>query len=335
MDSSLTLLAIQTPRRLVGIGQAAHAAHDTENVVVRRVDVHVRGGLLVALANKVAVDVADGRKEGRGREREVEDRIVDTGEVARATGLEVLGLEGEGVDVDARRRRGRVVLVRLHEVEVAALTLRETILAVELDLGDGRRVAEGRIGVAPRGVRDGVAVNVAGVLDNPDNLLARVVEGELDLVGRGRDGFRARELELLDEVLVGNLGEAATLLRVEVDVVDIERARDETLLANVGQNLLRGGDCAATCNVDVAEILKILELDVDLDLVVLEGNEGKCKARVAVEPELERDVERLFGDAAGGTRNAINLDSVLERAIITLAGDGGVEARKRNRIVEA
>jgi uncharacterized OsmC-like protein len=36
-----------------------------------------------------------------------------------------------------------------------------------------------------------------------------VVEGHLDLVGAGRHRLIARELELLDQVLVGNLGEAA------------------------------------------------------------------------------------------------------------------------------
>ena len=54
-----------------------------------------------------------------------------------------------------------------------------------------------------------------------------MVEVELDLVVGARDGLIARELELLDEVLVGDLGEAATLVRVEVDVVNIEGRGDE------------------------------------------------------------------------------------------------------------
>ena len=59
-------------------------------------------------------------------------------------------------------------------------------------------------------------------MDNPHKLLRGVVEVELDLVVGGGDRLIARELELLDEVLVGDLGEAATLIRVEVDVVNIE-----------------------------------------------------------------------------------------------------------------
>jgi len=54
-----------------------------------------------------------------------------------------------------------------------------------------------------------------------------VVEVELELVAGGGDGLTARELEGLDEVLVGDLGELATLIRVEVDVVDIEGRSDE------------------------------------------------------------------------------------------------------------
>ena len=222
-----------------------------------------------------------------------------------------------------------MVLVGLDEVEVAALTLRETILTVELDLGDRGGVAEVCIRVAPRGVRGGVAVDVAGVLDNPDKLLAGVVEGELDLVGRGRNGFRARELELLDQVLVGDLREAAALLRVEVDVVDIERARDQALLADEVEDRLRGSLVGARYN--VAQVLEVLELDIDLDLVVLEGNKGEREAGVTVEPELKGDVEGLLRDAArdcGGKSirlrreaNARVNDVRAKDAVIAVAGD--------------
>jgi len=54
-----------------------------------------------------------------------------------------------------------------------------------------------------------------------------VVEVELQLVAGGRDGLAARELEDVDQVLVADLGELATLVRVEVDVVDVEGRGDE------------------------------------------------------------------------------------------------------------
>jgi len=119
----------------------------------------------------------------------------------------LLRLEGEGVDVDADGGDVGVVLVRLDLVEVAALAHLEPIVAVELEQGRDARVLarhalEARDGVArlqhgpvppvaeverlgtlPR-VRDRVVAADEGVaLHNPHELLARVVEVELQLVG--------------------------------------------------------------------------------------------------------------------------------------------------------
>ena len=231
-----------------------------------------------------------------------------------------------------------MVLVGLDEVEVAALTLRETILAVELDLGNRRGVGESGIRVAPRRVELRVAVQVAGVLDNPDKLLARVVERELDLVRRGGNRLRARELELLNEVLVGDLCEAAALLCVEVDVINVERAGGKALVGNRAEDLLHGveGRRGLSCKRDVAEVLEVLELDVDLYLVVLEGNQREREARVAVEPELQRNVQRLLRDAVRQAALAIrNLDNGAgaECAVIAEVGKRGVEACKCGRIL--
>ena len=228
------------------------------------------------------------------------------------------------------------MLEGLDEVEVAALTLRETVLAVELDLGDSRGVAKLRVRVAPRAVGRRVAVEVFGVLDNPDKLLARVVERELDLVRRGRNRLSARELELLDQVLVGDLREAAALLRIEVDVVNIERARGEALVAD-GRNDRLGGRLTI---VDVAQVRQRVELNVDLNLVVLESNERERETRVAVEPELERDVEGALRDAAlEAIADAIVRVRTLEnnvrakRAVITGGDDAGVHARELRGVI--
>ena len=73
------------------------------------------------------------------------------------------------------------------------------------------------------GVHDGViAGHIRVTLHNPDELLARVVEVELDLVGGRSDGLTAGELQHVDQVLVGDLGELAALIRVQVDVIHIE-----------------------------------------------------------------------------------------------------------------
>ena len=163
----------------------------------------------------------------------------------------LLGLQGERVHVDADRGDVGVVLVRLDLVEVASLAHREPVVTVELDeRGDAgvlaRHALHARDGVArlqhgpvpPVGEVEGlltlprqgdrrIAADERVALDNPDKLLARVVEVQLQLVGRGRDGLAARELQHIDQVLVGDLGELAALIRVEVDVVNVQRGGDQ------------------------------------------------------------------------------------------------------------
>ncbi len=353
--------------RLVGVRKAAHAGHDAEHVVVHRIHADLR--------RAARPDRVDG-------DRQLQGRLVDTGEVARAGRLVLLRLEREGIHVDADRRGAGVVLVRLHAVEVATLALREPILAVELQLGNldgvlagaldtgvednlreqvvGRRredlvalvvtrVEPGRAaqrraerntktrqvgtrravarrggnlptlgvtgGVTERATREDVhddalrgevvgvverlaaidlrdevlvgrAVDERVTLDNPHELLNRVVKVQLDLVGGGRDGLRTRELELLDEVLVGLLGEPAALLRVQVDVVDVQGRRSQGLDG-------RRRRSRAVPDLVVGAVDPLLELNVDAHLVVLERDERDGEAGVAAEPELQRDVQRL------------------------------------------
>ena len=361
---------------LVRVGKAAHARHDTEDVVVGRVDTDL-GGL--------------GARDGGVREDKLEGGVVNAREIARARRLVLLRAKGERVDVDARVRGAGVRLERLDEVEVGALTLREAVLAVKLELGgddrvlapavhvksrlgedEGARIRNRRVNIsgtvtelAARGLgvetgmvssdisgtgvleetrsvdervgggggrgitterHDGVRESIDGVsvierlgakglvehavllergavvnilvrLDDPDKLLARVVEVELNLVGRRTDRLIAGELELLDEVLVRVLGHAAALVGVKEDVVNVERGGNKRLVVRLG-NL--GG--TATSRVEAADSPEALvnraEVEVNLDLVVLEGDERKRKARVAAVPELERHVE-------GGLREGV------------------------------
>ena len=311
----------------------------------------------------------------------------------------LLGAEGKRVHVDARIGGAGVVLEGLNHVEVGTLTLREAVLAVELELGRDARVltpavhvnrrlgkheragiGEARArgdglgsieesgvrdtGRRPRGVAlgrrdgnidttghleetvggddtvgtrhltrttkrvDGVGEGIDGVrvveglgteraverlrgvegravvdvgirLDNPDELLARVVEVQLDLVGRGADRLVTRELELLEEVLVRVLRHLAALVRVEEDVVDVEGRRHQGLLVGSrdGDNARRGGEGAHRPQA----LTNGAEIKVDLDLVVLESDQGEGKARVAVPPEKEGDVERRLRERVAGS----------------------------------
>ena len=245
----------------------------------------------------------------------------------------LLGLERERVDVDTNGGDVGVVLVRLDQVEVLALTLGEAIVAVELNLGgdDGVlaglankvanvkpshgaispvRVVERLLAVVL--IHRGVAGHERVALDNPDKLLRGVVEVELDLVRRGGDRLTARELELLDQVLVRDLGEAAALIRVEVDVVDIERRGHKA----------GGGNLVGDALLAEAEVAELVELEPDLDLVVLEGDERKRKTRVAAEPELEGDVQGVLRSAVacniGGARGARRAITIAANSVALL-----------------
>jgi len=367
-----------TTRRLgclVGVGEATHAGHHAEDVVVERIDADLR-----------SAGTSD-RVEGHS---ELEGRLVDTGEVAGARRLVLLGAESEGVDVDTSRGSAAVVLEGLDAVEVRALALSEAVLAVELELGDFNRVLaiaantgvednlgeevvdtrleltnaanvhgigakhrrrlgnvlaenrSGRVADTGSGVEGGVgrstgaglgeeggddtvsgevigvverlgttnrgkplgsrAVNEGIALDDPEELLHGVVKVELDLVGGGGDGLSASVLHLLNEVLVALLGKAAALLSVEVDVVDVERGSGEGL-GGRGSNVTNVG-------LRILAVLPGLEVNIDANLVVLEGDERDRKTRVTAEPELERDVEGLGRGTGAGN-----------------AGDGGLRGR--------
>jgi hypothetical protein len=255
---------------LVGEGETTHTGLDAEDVVVG--SEHVHGS------------------RGTGTHLDGNLRVVDAREVAGTSGLVLLRLEREGVRVHTGGGATGVVVVRLDLVEVLALLLLEAVLAVEdklegieltgVLLGEslsgelggvhgGAKVGDGHeaVGVKATGSLVGLESNLSdkvlrgevpqgrlrgGVGEAPHELLDGVVVREAHLLGGGGiDGVGTGVLDLLDEVLVTLLGEAATLLGVKVDVVgpDLEDRRVE-----------EGGEIGR-------------EVDVDADLVVLEGNE--------------------------------------------------------------
>lgn len=164
----------------------------------------------------------------------------------------------------------------------------------------------------------GTVVNDVLALDDPDEFLDGVVEVEARLVRRAREGFFTRELELVDEVFVRDLGEAATFVRVEVDVVDVERS-----VLKVGVEHRRDRRLVRTTN-NVA-LSSAGEFNVDDYFVVLESNERESETRVAAEEELERNVERrlgLFDRARSNTRG----DGSRRRAFV------GFIRRERERV---
>lgn len=106
---------------LIRVCETSHSRHNTENIVV--------GGIHANLGGVAAGD-------GGGSEGELEGGVINAREIAGSAGLVLLGLKGERVDVNTSGGDILVVLVGLHQVEVASLTLVEAVMAVQLELAN-------------------------------------------------------------------------------------------------------------------------------------------------------------------------------------------------------
>ncbi len=140
-------------------------------------------------------------------------------------------------------------------------------------------------------------INVLIRLHNPHKLLHGVVEVELDLVGGGTDRFVSSELKLSNKILVGVLGHTATLVGVKEDIIDIERSSNQGLVVGdrSRHGLARGGldtiNSAVEGGHSPQALINRADVKVNLDLVVLKGNEGKGKSGVGAVPELKRHIK--------------------------------------------
>ena len=159
-------LIIQTIHVLIGIRDTRHTRHHTQHIVVHGIDTDLSGG---------------SSRNGGGREHELEDGIVNAREVAAARGLMFLGAECKGVDVDTSIRGTGVVLERLDNVEVGTLTLREAVLAVELELGSDARILTPAVHIeGGLGKHEG-----AGIRDEGARVVTALRKGSLNNSGRG------------------------------------------------------------------------------------------------------------------------------------------------------
>jgi hypothetical protein len=302
------------------------------------------------------------RRRGRGGRLNLDGhlRVINAREVARTGRLVLFRSERERVRVHTRRRRTSVVAVRLHLVEVLTALRLHAVLAVEDELelfertdgtrrghrtifgplGLGARIAQvverGTRGVGHRhervGGRDGGRfgfeddrflrqvggevpqgrVGHGAVVHGEHEFLDRVVEGEAHLLRVTRfNRVDASVLHLFDEVFVGLLREAAAFLGVEEVVVG--PALERGAIGVVGE--FRG------------------EVNVDAHFVVLERDERQRQARVAVEPEDERQVDgtvlgvgRHLGVVSllgfGVVQVVVQTPPLLEVAVDALTTDG-------------
>jgi len=167
-------------------------------------------------------------------------------------------------------------------------------------------------------------VDVAVGLDDPDELLDGVVEVELDLVGRGTDGLITSELELLNQVLVGVLSHAPALIGVQEDVVNIERSGNKGLVVG-SDNLATLAKIVAVQRTNGPQALVDgADIKVDLDLVVLKGDEGEGKAGVAAVPELEGNIEGGLRKSVTGSANLARGGGLARTVNIVKRGVGDV-----------
>ena len=232
--------------------------------------------------------------------RSTRDGIGGTGhleDTSRNEGVGTRGLSGASEDVD----RGRESINGIGVVEG---------LGAE-DLEQGTVALEG-----------GAIINVGIRLDNPDELLARVVEVDLDLIGGRTNRLIAGVLELLNEVLVGVLGHLSALIGIQEDEINVDRGSNKGLLVGSGDSLGRRGRDSSQVLDGPQALTNGSEINVDLDLVVLESNEGKSKTGVSAKPEEEGNVQGGLRESLSGSTNLAGASSGSARTVDV--GESGV-----------
>jgi len=308
----------------------------------------------------------------RGRRRALDLdghlRVVDAGEVARTGRLVLFRLEGERVGVHTRHRGARVVVVRLHLVEVLAALRLHAVLAVEdeLELFQRTNGARGRHrtvfgdGGARVARTDGDERRTSRVRDRHEDVghgtrgahVGFEDDGRLIQVGREVPEGRVRdravvegEQQLLDRVveaqadLLGGTGfdrVGASVLHL-LDEVFVRLLREAAALFRV-QEVVVGPALQGRVVRVVGELRA--QVDVDAAFVVLKGNQREGETRVAVEPEDQRQID---GTVLGVRRHLgvvsllgfrvvqviVQTPPLLEVAVDALATDGDFDVLDR------
>ncbi len=148
-----------------------------------------------------------------------------------------------------------------------------------------------------------------------------MVEVDLDLVGRRSDRLITSVLELLNEVLVGVGGHLSALIGIQEDEINVDGGSNKGLLVSLGDRDRGAGGVGNVMDSPQA-LTNGSEVDVDLDLVVLESNEGKSKTGVSAEPEEEGDVQGGLRERLAGSADLAGTAS--SRAGSVDVGKGGV-----------
>lgn len=208
---------------------------------------------------------------------EQQGSVVNARHVDRTAGLVLFRVQGKRVHIDTSAWDGSVVLVRLHQVEVTGLTSAESFLTVQLEDSVNQSVS-----TSVREIRPLVGRFVTLRVEDPDEFLARVVQGQLALDSRVGVAFSTSELKLFNQVFVLNLSELAAFIGVKVDVINVQRTIAD------GRNSRRDGASAQR-----VQFIHGADGNVELDFVILQSNQGQGKTRVAAKPELKRDIQSI------------------------------------------
>ena len=110
---------IKTILDLIAVSETTHAAHDAEDIVI--------GGVNTNLGIS---------SNGLGCEGKLKSGVIDAGHVACSRWLVLFGFKTKRVNVDTSLGDIGVVLVRLDKIEVTTHALRESVVTIELELGN-------------------------------------------------------------------------------------------------------------------------------------------------------------------------------------------------------
>lgn len=187
------------------------------------------------------------------------------------------------------------------------MTASSTVMAVQLQLAKPQwGVSLG--GGSERATRE---LAVGGSTCSPDKVLAGVVVVQTDVVlhllaSGNLHSLVAGELQGCDEILCLRLGSPPALLGVQENVV-----HPEACLRNVS-------------GVNTDDVAGISKQHINLDLVVLQGNQRQCKPGHRVPPKDERQVQALHR-TWGLTVNKVG-EVLVGCLLVATAPQGVVEA---------
>jgi len=142
-------------------------------------------------------------------------------------------------------------------------------------------------------------------LNNPDQLLAWVVEVELNLVGRRTNRLITSELELLNQILMRILSHASALISVKENIVNIEGSGYKRLVVSSSSGFLVNFSGSIHLIYSPEALINGTEVKINLNFVVLKSNEGNGETRVAAEPELKRNIESGLGKGLAGSTDLV------------------------------